>query len=199
VPRPSRERAAVLTALVLVQVFFGVHYLAAKRVMAEMSPLVYASLRAAGGAALVLCAALALKRTFPSRGDAGRLALYAILGVVINQICFVEGLYRTTTIHSALLNTAIPVMTLLAAVALRRERMNGLKAISVGLALAGALLILQPSEPWPPPRSCSVSVPPASASWAPPPGAPSGLPRYRGWPGSGSPSSSSSPPPAPIS
>jgi drug/metabolite transporter (DMT)-like permease len=144
VPKVSRERAAVLTALLLVQVFFGFHYLAAKQVMAEMPPLVYASLRAAGGAALLLGLAIALRRPFPNRGDAGRLAAWAVLGVVINQIFFVEGLYRTSTIHSALLNSAIPVMTLLVAVALGRERMDGLKAASVGLAVGGVLLILKP-------------------------------------------------------
>lgn len=143
--KAPRQRAAVLTALLLVQVFFGVHYLAAKRVMVEMAPLVYASLRAAGGAVLLLGLAVALRRPFPSRSDASRLALWAVLGVVINQICFVEGLYRTSTIHSALLNSAIPVMTLLAAVGLGRERMDGLKAVSVGLAVAGVLLILRPS------------------------------------------------------
>jgi drug/metabolite transporter (DMT)-like permease len=142
--RPSPERATVLTALLLVQIFFGVHYLAAKRAMTEMPPLVYAAMRAAGGAALVLAMALALRRPFPSRRDAGQLFLWAILGVVINQIFFVEGLYRTTAIHSALLNSAIPVMTLLAAVALSHERMTGQKALSVGLAIAGVLLILRP-------------------------------------------------------
>lgn len=140
-----RQNAGVLAALLLVQVFFGVHYLAAKRVMMEMSPLVYASLRAWGGAVLLLGLAMALRRPFPSREDAGRLALWAVLGVVINQICFVEGLYRTSTIHSALLNSAIPVMTLLVAVGLGRERMDGLKTASVGLAVAGVLLILRPS------------------------------------------------------
>ena len=144
-PTQSRDRAAVLTALLLVQIFFGFHYLAAKRVMADMPPLVYASLRAAGGAVLVLGVAIGLRRPFPSRSDTAWLCLWSVLGVVVNQIFFVEGLYRTTAIHSALLNSAIPVLTLLAAVALGRERMSGLKALSVALAVAGVLLILRPS------------------------------------------------------
>ena len=144
-PTQSRDRTAVLTALLLVQIFFGFHYLAAKRVMEEMPPLVYAALRAGGGAVLVLGTALALRRPFPPPGDTQRLCIWAVLGVVINQIFFVEGLYRTTAIHSALLNSAIPVMTLLAAVALGREHMTGLKGLSVGLAVAGVLLILRPS------------------------------------------------------
>ena len=143
----SRDRAAILAALLLVQIFFGFHYLAAKRVMAEMPPLVYAALRGAGGAALVLAMACALRRPFPSRADAGMLGVWAVLGVVINQIFFVEGLYRTTAIHSALLNSAIPVLTLLAAVTLGRERMTGVKALSVAVAVAGVLLILRPSAP----------------------------------------------------
>ena len=145
-PNRTSERAAVLTALLLVQIFFGVHYLAAKRAMVDMPPLIYASLRAAGGAALVLAIALALRRPFPSRKDTAELCLWAVLGVVINQIFFVEGLYRTTAIHSALLNSAIPVMTLLAAVAIKHERMSWQKTVSVGLALAGVLLILRPGR-----------------------------------------------------
>jgi len=46
------------------------------------------------------------------------LALYALFGVVINQSCFVEGLSRTTPIHSSIINTTIPVGTLTFAVLL---------------------------------------------------------------------------------
>jgi drug/metabolite transporter (DMT)-like permease len=141
----SRDRAAILAALLLVQIFFGFHYLAAKRCLAEMPPLVYASLRASGGAVLVLGVAMSLRRPFPSRTDARLLGLWSVLGVVLNQILFVEGLHRTTAIHSALLNSAIPVMTLLAAVALGRERMTGVKAVSVALAVGGVVLILRPT------------------------------------------------------
>jgi drug/metabolite transporter (DMT)-like permease len=65
--------------------------------------------------------------------------------VVINQLCFVEGLSRTTPSHSSILMAAIPVGTLLFAVLARRERLTVLKTASFGVALVGVLLVLRPS------------------------------------------------------
>lgn len=145
---PDRERLRVASVLVLVQVFFGLHYLMAKVLLETIPPRVWAPLRVAGAAAILLVAAAALKRPFPTgRRDLGTLALFSIFGVVINQICFVEGLHRTTPTHSALINTWIPVGTLLFAVLLGRESMSWRKGASLLLALAGVLLVIRPDRP----------------------------------------------------
>jgi drug/metabolite transporter (DMT)-like permease len=142
----ATPRSSVYGALVLVQVFFGVHYLAAKVLLREIPPSLWALMRVASAAALLLLAMRLLGRRLPcTRGVLGRLALYAIFGVVINQLCFVEGLSRTTPAHSAILMSAIPVGTLLFAVLLRRERPTIWKAVSFGVALVGVLLVLRPS------------------------------------------------------
>ncbi len=73
-----------------------------------------------------------------------RIAGYALFGVVINQICFVEGLSRTTPTHSSLVNTTIPVGTLLFAVLLGRERMSRAKAAALAVSLTGVLLLIRP-------------------------------------------------------
>jgi drug/metabolite transporter (DMT)-like permease len=97
-------------------------------------------------AALVLVgAALALGRALPRNPrDLLQLALFAVFGVVVNQVCFVEGLFRTTPTHSAIINTTIPVGTLLFALLLGRESLNGLKAISIFVSLCGVLLVIRP-------------------------------------------------------
>lgn len=98
-------------------------------------------------AVVLLAAARLLRRPIPSSGgDLGRLAVYALFGVVINQICFVEGLSRTTPTHSALVNTTIPVWTLVFAVLLGRERMSGAKVASLAVSLTGVLLVIHPSR-----------------------------------------------------
>ena len=133
-------------SLVLIQVFFGLHYLAAKIVLSEIPPAAWALLRVSAAALLLALVARLAGRKLPRSGAVlGRLALYAIFGVVINQLCFVEGLSRTTPAHSSILITAIPIGTLVFAVLLRRERLTGSKWVSFAVALSGVLLVLQPS------------------------------------------------------
>ncbi len=94
---------------------------------------------------MLLAVARLLKRPIPrSRSDLSRLAVYSLFGVVINQICFVEGLSRTSPTHSSLVNTTIPVWTLLFAVLLGRERITGAKVASIAVALAGVLVVIRP-------------------------------------------------------
>jgi drug/metabolite transporter (DMT)-like permease len=141
------ERIRVLAALTLIQVFFGVHYLAGKIVLAQIPPRAWALLRVAGAAVLLLALAAALGRRFPrAPRDLALLAIFSVFGVAINQVCFVEGLSRTTATHSAIINTLIPAWTLLFAVLLGREALTGLKAASLVLAVAGVLLVIRPER-----------------------------------------------------
>ena len=137
---------SLYAALVAVQVFFGVHYLAAKVVLREIPPPAWATIRVAVSAAILLAYA-AWKRKLPrGRREIGELALYAIFGVVINQICFIEGLSRTTATHSAILNTMIPVGTLAFAILLGREAFTAAKGGSLALAFAGVMLVVRPDR-----------------------------------------------------
>jgi drug/metabolite transporter (DMT)-like permease len=142
---PARERAAVTSALLAVQLFFGLHYLAAKLVLAEIPPRAWAAIRISAAALILLALVRLLGRRLPTgRADLKRLAVYALFGVVINQLCFVEGLKRTTPTHSALINTTIPVFSLLFAVLAGRERISGRKLLALVVALAGVLLVIWP-------------------------------------------------------
>jgi drug/metabolite transporter (DMT)-like permease len=141
------ERIRVLAALTLIQVFFGVHYLAGKIVLAQIPARAWAPLRVAGAAVLLVGLALALRRRFPrAPGDLALLAVFSLFGVAINQVCFVEGLSRTTATHSAIINTLIPAWTLLFAVLLGRESLTRLKAVSLALAVAGVCLVIRPER-----------------------------------------------------
>jgi drug/metabolite transporter (DMT)-like permease len=142
----ATPRLLVYGALVLVQVFFGVHYLAAKVVLREIPPAVWALIRVSAAAALLLATVRLTGRRLPrSPAVLARLALYALFGVVINQLCFVEGLSRTTPGHSSILMAAIPVGTLLFAVMLRAERFTLRKTASFAVAVVGVLLVLRPT------------------------------------------------------
>jgi len=136
----------VTLALTLVQIFFGLHYVAAKLLLEHIPPRAWAAVRVTAAALVLLAAARVLRRPLPRwPGDLGRIALYSIFGVVVNQVCFVEGLSRTTPTHSALVNTTIPVGTLLVAVFLGRERLDRSKLVSLAVSLAGVLLVILPT------------------------------------------------------
>jgi drug/metabolite transporter (DMT)-like permease len=141
---PARSaRAPVTVALVLVQVFFGLHYLAAKILLEFIPPLVWAALRAVAAAGVLLVAVRILGRRLPrAPGDLLHLAGLAVFGVGINQVCFVEGLHRTTPAHSSIIMTGIPVGTLLFGVLLGRESVTGPKLLSLAASFAGVVLVI---------------------------------------------------------
>jgi drug/metabolite transporter (DMT)-like permease len=133
---------SVWTALLLVQVFFGVHYVGAKVVLAHMSPAAWAVLRILAAAVILEAWVLLGRREVPRRlKDWALLAGFSLCGVVLNQILFVEGLARTTPSHSALINTTIPVWTYLFVYLLRHESLTARKVGGLGLALGGVWLL----------------------------------------------------------
>jgi drug/metabolite transporter (DMT)-like permease len=81
-----------------------------------------------------------------SKGDYARLALYALLGVVLNQFLFVKGLSLTTVINATLLGTTIPVFTLLVSLTLSYDHLTFRKALGIALAAAGVVYLLYPER-----------------------------------------------------
>ena len=142
-PSQGASRALVVAALLAVQVFFGLHYVAAKIILAEIPPKAWATMRILAAAAILIPVTALLKKEGPrSRADHARIALYALFGVVVNQICFVEGLARTQATHSTIINMMIPVATLLIAILMHRERATAGKITGIALSMAGVLWLL---------------------------------------------------------
>jgi len=133
-------------SLILVQVFFGLHYLAAKVLLEEIPAPAWALIRVSCAAALLLLVVrLTGRRLSAAPADLARLALYSVFGVVINQLFFAEGMSRTSPTHASILMTSIPLATLLFAVILRRETLSGWKSIAFVVGLAGVVLVVGPA------------------------------------------------------
>jgi drug/metabolite transporter (DMT)-like permease len=147
VPDARHAGRGVWVALIAVQVMFAVHYLAAKVILAQVPASAWATLRLVAGAAVFLtiyAASGRRRRAAPVPGrDLLRLAGLSVFGVILNQICFTEGLARTTPSHSALINTTIPVATVAFAVLLGRESVGRRGLLGIALALAGVLVLLR--------------------------------------------------------
>jgi len=70
--------------------------------------------------------------------DLAALLGLALLGVVLNQVLFLEGVKRTTAIHANILITTIPPFTLAVALLLGREQATWAKLAGIMLAGSGA-------------------------------------------------------------
>jgi len=150
-PAPSDSRTTPLVvhaALLLVAVLFGANYVVAKVALREVTPEGLVVIRTWGTAAMLFAASGLWRRRAPrprpTARDLGQLLLYGLLGASLNQICFLEGLVRSTATNAGLMFASIPLLTLALAVVLRRERatLSGVAGVTIGLV--GALLLIVP-------------------------------------------------------
>jgi drug/metabolite transporter (DMT)-like permease len=133
----------VQTALLTVQVLFGINYLASKVIVTVMSPAAWAVLRTGAAFGVLAVIALAGRRRLPPLRDIGLLAVCALFGVVFNQGFFLEGLSRTTVGRSALICSQIPTFVLLFSVLARQERLTLRKGLGFLAGIAGVLVLLE--------------------------------------------------------
>lgn len=133
-------------ALIAVQLMFGTLPLAAKLVLRVLSDIELVSIRIVGAAIAFMLLRYTSQRAHSVEGwrDYARLALYSLLGVVINQFLFIKGLSLSTAINATVLGTAIPVFTLLAGALLGYERMTVRKVCGVLLAACGVVYLIDP-------------------------------------------------------
>lgn len=143
---PARhETARAVAALVAVQVLFGTHYSAAREITAFVDPIAWTALRQFGGAALLIGAALVLRRPWPRAGW-GRLFVLSLLGVVVNQLLFNAGIQRSTALHGALVMATVPAQTLALGVLMGQEALTRRKLASVALGALGIAALLELDE-----------------------------------------------------
>lgn len=146
-PKPAlRERSlAPHAALVAVQLIFGTWPIVAKVALRALPSTGLVAFRVAGAAAALLVLLRARGRlVVPRRADLWRLALYSLLGVVLNQFLFVKGLALSTVVNSALLGTAIPVSALAVGALLGYEKLSARSALGVVIAAAGVVYLIDP-------------------------------------------------------
>jgi drug/metabolite transporter (DMT)-like permease len=133
-----------VAALVAVQVLFGGLAVAGKLVLPFVPPLALALCRVLA-AALVLVALerIVVRSPLPPPRDVARFALFALLGVVLNQGLYLTGLQHTTATDAILLIATIPAFTLLVAVAMRQERKaSALRVGGLAVSFAGVAVLV---------------------------------------------------------
>lgn len=137
------EAKKTLAALILIQILFGLNYSISKIVLEHFPPIVWSSFRIIISVLMMVTVALITKRPHPKmeRGFFVPLILFSLLGCIINQVSFLYGLKLTTATNSAILNTLIPVFTLLIVTILGYEKLTTHKFFGFTLAFGGILIL----------------------------------------------------------
>ena len=141
--KSESHKSSVFFALVFVQILFGINYITSKSIVDVFPPLVWASLRLSVAAGTLFgIAYVTRKKTLPLNKNflASALGL-SLFGVVINQSSFLVGLSHTTATNSSILNTLIPVFTLLLVTLTGKEPSTPKRTLGFFLALTGVLII----------------------------------------------------------
>ncbi|NNF02427.1 MAG: DMT family transporter [Bacteroidia bacterium] len=135
-----KAHAAVLTA----NLIYGANYLIAKEVMPEyLEPFAFIALRVSVAAVIFLALAYFLvKEKKVERKDKRMLLICAVFGVATNQLLFFKGLSITTPINAALMMTTNPVLVLLLAAVILKEKISLSKISGIVLGISGALTLI---------------------------------------------------------
>jgi drug/metabolite transporter (DMT)-like permease len=141
----SRNSYGPHVALLAVQVIFGTWPVMGKIALRAVPSTGLVAIRV-GGAAVSFLLLLGLRGRLvkPARRDLARLALYSLLGVVLNQFLYVKGLSLSTAVNAAIINTTIPVFTLIVGALLGKERLTVRVAAGTLVAAAGVVYLIDP-------------------------------------------------------
>ncbi|MDR9455889.1 MAG: DMT family transporter [Salegentibacter sp.] len=137
------NRALAIIAATIASAIYGVNHTLAKGVMpVHIEPLGFIFLRVFGAAILFWAISFLGPREKIATSDWPRILGSAVFGMVINMLFFFKGLSLSTPINSSVIVTLSPVMVLILASILIRERITLLKSIGIIVGLAGALILV---------------------------------------------------------
>lgn len=132
-------------ALVMVQVMFGTWPIVGKVALRTLPPTALLAFRVAGAAlCFMVLQRIKGRAAIINRKDYSRLALYALLGVALNQFLFLKGLSYTTVINATLIGTTIPIFTLIVCLILGLDRLSLLRVFGIILAASGVIYLVDP-------------------------------------------------------
>jgi drug/metabolite transporter (DMT)-like permease len=143
------ERLRGHLALVVVQFCFGLFPLFGLKAMRELSPLSVAGWRMLFGAAALMGLAVLVygRRAWIGWRMLPMMMVLSVLGVVLNQALFVQGLSRSTATNAGLVMCLIPVFTFILAALARQEKLAPLRTLGVALSLCGGLVWFNAEDP----------------------------------------------------
>ena len=129
-------------ALTLVAIFYGLNYLIAKDVMPNyVGAFGFIVVRVIGASILFWGLGLFVKDKV-AREDFPRLILSALFGVGINMMMFFKGLSFTTPINASIIMVSNPIIVLVIAAIILKERITKRKLLGIIIGAIGAISLI---------------------------------------------------------
>jgi len=129
-------------ALTLVSLFYGVNYSVLKIVVPEhIDPFGFIFFRVTIAAAIFWVIYFPKREYINWKEDGSRLVLCSLTGVAINQLLFYKGISLTSAVNGSIIMTLTPVMVLVWAVLINREKITRVKIAGTLLGMIGAIII----------------------------------------------------------
>lgn len=142
---PGR-RWTLYALLVLMELFWSLHYVASKYALREFQPLVLASLRIAA-ATLILGLISAVSRNGAAARNSefsrprGLFLRLGFFGIALNQLFFILGLSKSLASHSALIISISPIFVLLLARLKGMERLARFRLAGMAISILGVIAL----------------------------------------------------------
>ena len=131
-------------ALLLVQLLFGLNFPASKIILEQVPPVLWSAVRMAIAAVLMFITAFIVVPKADRKMDLRFLQktfIYGFFGIVLCQTFFMVGLKNTTSTNGAVLNTLIPIFTLMFAIITKKEKFTLNRAFGFLIAVLGVLVL----------------------------------------------------------
>jgi len=130
-------------ALLLTTIIFGLHYTVAKNLMpGHFTPMQLIFLRLFFATSIFWIFQKFFIPEKVDKKDLVRLAIIGLIGFAANQALFYEGLNLTSPVDASLIHILNPVLILILASAIIREKITGYKLGGIFLGSAGALILI---------------------------------------------------------
>jgi len=138
----TKNTLAHLT-LTMVSLIYGANYVVIKFVAPEfIGPSGLVLTRSIMAAAFFWVAGIFTSKQKIDRADWPRIALCAVCGSAFNQLCFFQGAVNTSPIDASLIMTSNPIIVLLFAALILKEKLSSTKLIGIVLGCIGAIFII---------------------------------------------------------
>ncbi|KPV62035.1 MAG: putative DMT superfamily transporter inner membrane protein [Candidatus Bathyarchaeota archaeon BA1] len=132
--------------LIGMSLIWGINFSIVKTALTELSPSTFNSLRFGLASLFMLILLWIFERDIGfRRKDIARLILLGLIGNTVYQLCFINGIARTTASNSSLILATTPIFVALLSSALGLERVERRVWYSITLSFIGILSIVEGS------------------------------------------------------
>lgn len=123
-------------------IIYGINYAIGKVALEYIEPFGIVLLRVSGALIIFTLLAFLTGHEKIEQGDHKKLLIASLFGVVINQLMFFKGLSLTSEIHSAMIMIATPIIVLIMAWVILKDKITWVKSLGILIGGIGVAMLI---------------------------------------------------------